>query len=87
MAALLHDIRVQHAVLLKVVRNSVLSQKRRLQTDFRPDPFAFGVRRVERVVAASSAAELRTEIRTLDLVKLTDLAPGFVADRAGDVDL
>ena len=43
--------------------------------------------RVERVMATSSAAELRAEVRALDLVKLADLAPGFVAGRAGDVDL
>ena len=78
---------VQHTVLLQVMRDCILRQKRRLQPDFSADPFAFGVRRVQRVVATSSAAKLRTEIRALDLIKLTDLAPGFVAHRARDIDL
>jgi hypothetical protein len=38
------------------------------------------------VVAAPAAAELRTEVRTLDLIKLLDLAPGFVTDGSGDID-
>jgi hypothetical protein len=39
------------------------------------------------MVTASAAAELRAEVRALDLIKLIDLAPGSVADRAGYVDL
>ena len=39
------------------------------------------------MIATSAAAELRTEIRALDLVKLLHFAPGFIAHRAGNVDL
>src|SRR5437879_1245757 len=49
------------------MRDGVLRQKRRLQPDFGADPFAFSVRRVERVIAASAAAELGTKIGALDL--------------------
>ena len=38
------------------------------------------------MVAAPAAAELRAEVGTLNLVVLTDLAPGGVADCAGDID-
>jgi hypothetical protein len=45
------------------------------------------MRRVGRMIAASAAAELRAEVRALDLVKLINLAPGGVAHGAGYVDL
>ena len=38
------------------------------------------------MVAASAAAELRAEVRALDLIELLDLAPCGIADCAGDVD-
>ncbi len=38
------------------------------------------------MIAASAAAELRSEIGALYLIKLLDLAPGFVADGSGNVD-
>ena len=62
------------------MRDGVLRQKRRLQPDLGADPFPFSVRRVERVIAASAAAELGTKIGALDLVKLPQLAPGFIAN-------
>ena len=43
--------------------------------------------RVERMVAATAAAKLRAEVRALDLVELLELTPGFVAHRAGNIDL
>ena len=53
---------VKDAFLLQVVRHGVLREKWCLQTDFGPNPFAFGVRCIGRVIAASAAAELGTEI-------------------------
>ena len=38
--------------------------------DFGADPFSFVVGLVERVIATSAAAELRTEVGALDLVEL-----------------
>jgi hypothetical protein len=38
------------------------------------------------VIAAAAAAELWPEVGTLDLVELLNLAPGFVADGARDID-
>ena len=64
----------------------ILRKKRRLEPDFGADPFAFGVRSIRSVVAAASAAKLRTEVGGLDLVELADLAPGRIANRARDVD-
>jgi len=84
---LFHHIRIQHALLLKIVRYRILRQKRRLQPGFRPDPLSLIMRHSRRMIAASATAELRTELSALDLVKLLNLAPGLVADRAGNVDL
>jgi hypothetical protein len=39
------------------------------------------------MMATPATAELRTEIGTLDLVKLLQFAPGFIAHRAGNVNL
>ena len=69
------------------MRDRVLRQKRRLQADFGADPFAFRVRSVWRVVAASTAAELGAEVGALNLIKLLDFAPGGVADGARNIDL
>src|SRR5690348_12015018 len=83
---LLDYIGVEHAVLFEIMGNSVLRQKRRLEADFGADPFAFLVRLIERVVAASATAELRAEVGALDLVELLQFAPGFIASRARNVD-
>ena len=79
-------IGVENAFLLQVVGHGILGKKRRLEADFGADPFAFGVRGIRRVVAAASAAKLRTEVGGLDLVEVADLAPGRIANRARDVD-
>src|ERR1700685_382573 len=78
---------VQHALLFQVVRNRVLRQKRRRDLNFSANPFAFGVWSVGRMIAASTAAELRAELGALNLIELLDLTPGFIAHRAGDIDL
>jgi len=70
---------VKHPLLLEVVRHGVLRQKWRLELDFGSDPFAFGMGSIRRMVAASTAAELGTEVRALNLIELADLAPGGVA--------
>lgn len=85
--SLLLDISVEHAFLLEVMGHSVLGQKWRLQPDFGADPFAFRVRSVRRMVAATSTAELGTEIRALNLIELADLTPGGIAYSSRDVDL
>jgi len=36
-----HYVSVQHAILFKIMRHGVLRQKRRLEADFGPYPFAF----------------------------------------------
>jgi hypothetical protein len=63
-----------------------LSQKWRLEPNLGADPFAFVVGCVERMIAPSATAELRTEIRTLDLIELFEFAPGFIAHRARNID-
>jgi len=79
-------IRIQHAILLQVVRNRVLRQQRRQHTNLSPDPFALRVRSIRRMIAASSAAKLRAEVGTLNLIELLDLAPGLIAHGTGDID-
>jgi hypothetical protein len=39
------------------------------------------------MVATPAAAELGTEVRALNLIKLANLAPGSVANGSGDIDL
>jgi hypothetical protein len=80
-------VRVENAFLLKVTGHGVLRQKRRLEPDFGADPLALGMGSIGRMVAAAAAAELRAEVRTLNLIKLLDPAPRGVADGAGDIDL
>ena len=82
---LLH-VGVKHVLLFKIMRHGVLRQKRRLEPDFSADPFAFDMRSIGRMVASSSAPELRPEVRALNLIELIDLAPGSVADSARDID-
>jgi hypothetical protein len=83
---LMLDIGIQYAFLLQVVRHRVLRQKRRLEADFSADPFAFGVRRIRRMVAAAPTAILRAKVGALNLIELLDLFPGLVADCSRDVD-
>ncbi len=98
-APLRYDIGVEHSVLLQIMRDGVLGKERRLELDFGTDPSAFRVWVPRRLAwrrgrggrgysacGKSAAAELGAEAGTLDLVELVDLAPGFVACRAGDID-
>ena len=85
-AGLLH-VGIEYPFLLQVMGHGVLGQERRLEPDFGANPFAFGMGRVWRMVAAATTAELGAEVRALNLIKLTDLAPGGIAHGAGNVDL
>jgi hypothetical protein len=77
---LLHHVGVQHAVLFQIIGNGILGQKRRLEPDFSSNPLAFIMRSVGRVVAASAAAELRTELGALNLIELLNLPPSGITD-------
>jgi len=83
---LLHDIGVDDAVLLQIMRNGILGKKGSLQPDFSPNPFALGVRRVRSVIAAAAATKLWAEVRALDLIELLELAPSSMAYGSGHVD-
>jgi len=67
--------------------NGVLRQKWRLQPDFGADPFALQMRGVRGMFAFFVAAKLRSKGSTLNLIELANLAPGGIADGAGDVNL
>jgi hypothetical protein len=82
---LLH-IGVEYALLFQVMGHCVLRQKWSLKANFGPNPFALCVGLIGRVVAASPTTELRTEICALNLLKVPDLAPSLVTDRAGNID-
>src|ERR1700731_2334914 len=86
-AFLVHYVRVQHAVLLQIVRDGVLRQQRRFQLDLRANPLPFGMRQVGGMFAGPTRSEFRTESGTLNFVKLAQVAPGLVSDGAGYVDL
>src|SRR5215470_16037083 len=81
-----HHISVEHAVLLQVVRDGILGEQRRLQRDFRPNPFALGVRHIGRMLARDVAAKLGTKGSLLDRVELLQIRPRLVANGAEDVD-
>jgi hypothetical protein len=68
------------------MRDGILGQKWRLQPDFSPDPFALAMRGVECMIATAAATKLRTEVGALDLIKLVEFSPGFVANRTGDIN-
>jgi hypothetical protein len=84
---LFNDVRVQNAILFKVVRYRILCQKWRLQPDFSADPLALVVRCIGSVITSSTASELGSKIGALNLIELLDLAPGCVTYRTGNVDL
>src|SRR5712692_4474307 len=83
---LLHDIGVEHTLLLQIIRNCILRQKRRLEPDFGSDPFPLGVGSIRGVIATATTAKLRAEVGALNLVKLLDLTPGLVAGSSGHID-
>jgi hypothetical protein len=83
---LVDHVCIQHAILLQIMRNRILGQKWRLQPNLGPNPLAFRVWGIGRMITTSAAAELRTEVCALNLIKLFDPAPGFIAHRAGNVD-
>jgi len=82
----LDHVRVENSILLEIMRNGVLSEKRRLQSDFGADPFALRMRGIGGMVASAAAAELRSEASTLNLIELPNLAPRSIAGSAGNVD-
>ena len=84
---LLNDVGIKHTLLLEIVRNCILREKRRLKPDFGSDPFALGVGNVRCVIAAPATAKLRAEVGALNLVKLVNLTPGSVADGSGYINL
>src|ERR1700691_331172 len=83
---LFHYIRVEHAILLQVMRNRVLRQKRRQHPDFGSDPFAFSMGRIGRMFAAPAAAKLWSEVRALYLIERLDAAPCLVPYRSRHID-
>ena len=86
MPLLLHNVRVQHAFLLKIVRDRILRQQRRLHANFRAHPLTLSVGRVGRVIARTSRAELGTKRGILDLIELSEVAPRLVADGPSNID-
>lgn len=84
---LLLNIGIEDTLLLQVVRHGVLRQKGSLEPDLSSNPLSFGMGSVGWVVASASAAELRAEIGTLNLIELPDLAPGRVPDGSSNVNL
>jgi len=58
---LFDHVRIEHPLLLEVMRNGVLGEQRRLQANLGADPFAFRMRLVSGVLAGDARSELRTE--------------------------
>lgn len=86
LAVLLHYISIQHPVLLQVVRDYVLRQKRRFQRNFGANPFTPGMRQFRGVFADSARTESRPESCALNLFELAEILPGFVSYGAGNID-
>jgi hypothetical protein len=85
-SGLVLDVGVEDALLLQIMRHRILRQKRCLQADFSANPFSLAMGLIGRMLARATAAVLRAEVGALDLIKLPDLAPGFVADGSKDID-
>jgi hypothetical protein len=82
-----HHIRIQHPILLQVMRNGVLRQQWCLQADFRSNPFAFRVGRTGCMIAHSAASEAVPEFGALDLVEMSKLTESLVANRSRNINL
>ena len=87
MPVLLDHIRVQNAFLLQVVRDRVLCQQGRLQTNLGADPFTFQMGTVCRVVAGTARAEPGTKLGALNLIELLEVAPSLIADGSSNINL
>jgi hypothetical protein len=67
---LLHNVCVQHAFLLQIMRDRILGQKWGLHANFCAHPFTLPMGRVRWVIALISTAELGTKRGVLDLIEL-----------------
>ena len=83
----IHYICIQHTFLLEVMRDGILCQERRLDLNLGGDPFTLRVRCIGRVVAGAPAPGASADRRTFNLLELPEVAPHFIADSAGNVDL
>jgi hypothetical protein len=85
--SLVDHIRVEHAILLEIMRNGVLREKGRLQPDFGTDPFALRMGDVGCMFTTpASAAVLRSKAGALKLIELPNLAPRGIASRTRNVN-
>jgi hypothetical protein len=82
-----HHIRIQHPILLQVMRNGVLRQQWCLQADFRSNPFPFRVGRTGCMIAHSAASETVPEFGALDLVEMSKLTESLVVNRSRNINL
>jgi hypothetical protein len=69
------------------MRHGILRQERRLDLNVGADPFALRMRRIGRVVASPPTPQASADGRTFNLLELPEVAPHFIADSAGNVDL
>jgi hypothetical protein len=69
------------------MRHGILRQERRLDLNVGADPFALRMRRISRVVASPPTPQASADGRTFNLLELPEVAPHFIADSAGNVDL
>jgi hypothetical protein len=83
---LFDDVRIEDAILLKVVRNRILCEEWSLQADFSADPLAFPMGLVRSMFARATRSKLRSECSTLDLVELLKALPRFAAARTSDIN-
>jgi hypothetical protein len=78
--------RIQHPLLLQIIRDRILREQRCPQPDFRADPFPFRVHRASCVVTQATAAKFMPKLRALDLVELPQVAPCLISHRSRNVD-
>src|SRR5580704_3714218 len=67
--------------------HGILRQERRLDLNVGADPFALRMRRMSRVAASPPTPQASADGRTFNLLELPEVAPHFIADGAGNVDL
>ncbi len=81
-----HHIRIKHAILFQIMRDRILRKQRSGDFHFGANPFTFAIGHIRRMFARAARSELRSEGCALNLFVWGNGAPGFVTNRAADID-
>src|SRR6476619_1136866 len=83
---LVDHVGVEHAILFQIVRDGVLGEQRRLQSDLGSNPFAFRMWCARRMCTGAARAKLGPKGGFLDRIKLLEVRPGLMPNGSGEID-